>query len=117
MKKNLNKEGKRRNLHIALVSGLLLSSLYYPSFMNANNVNERKISIEQSVRKYDGIVLDTDTGEPLIGASVALKGTAKGGITDIDGRFSITASQGQTLVISYLGYLQREIKLTTASLS
>lgn len=116
MKNKVNKVCNRRNLHIAFVSGLLLSSLYYPSFMNANNVNERKMSIEQSVRKYDGIVLDADTGEPLIGASVALKGTAQGVITDIDGRFSITASQGQMLVISYLGYHQREIKLTSASI-
>lgn len=45
-----------------------------------------------------------DTGEVLIGATVQVKGTTTGVITDADGVFSIRASSGQTLVISYLGY-------------
>lgn len=48
-------------------------------------------------------------GEAIIGASVAVKGTTTGTVTDIDGNFAITASSGQTLVITYIGYKQQEI--------
>lgn len=49
-------------------------------------------------------------GEPIIGASVAQKGTSVGTITDLDGNFSLnTSSADATLVFSYLGYLTQEI--------
>ena len=57
-----------------------------------------------------GIVTD-ETGEALIGASVSIKGTVTGTITDIDGSFSINASEGDILVISYIGYISKEITL------
>lgn len=57
-----------------------------------------------------GIVTD-ETGEALIGASVSIKGTVTGTITDIDGSFSINASEGDILVFSYIGYISKEITL------
>ena len=45
-----------------------------------------------------------DNGEPLIGASVLVQGTTTGTVTDNDGNFSITASNGDILLISYIGY-------------
>lgn len=50
-----------------------------------------------------GVVVDSE-GEPLIGATVLVKGTNTGAATDIEGRFSIKAAPGQELQISYVGY-------------
>lgn len=72
-------------------------------------------SVQQS-KKYEGIVVDANTGEPLIGASVLVKGTTNGLITDMDGRFSINAQAGQTLSFSYMGYKSQDVKLASASL-
>jgi TonB-linked SusC/RagA family outer membrane protein len=55
-----------------------------------------------------GTVVDA-TGEPVIGASIAEKGTTNGTVTNTDGNFSLNVSQGATLVISYIGYMSQEI--------
>ena len=57
-----------------------------------------------------GQVLD-DNGEPVIGATVNVKGTNVTTVTDIDGRFSLRAAQGATLEVRYLGYAAREVKV------
>ena len=57
--------------------------------------------------KITGIVTDSNQ-EPIIGASVMLKGTSIGTITDLDGNFSLDATSG-TLVVSYIGYQKQEI--------
>ena len=49
-------------------------------------------------------------GEPIIGASVVIKGTGQGTITDLDGNFSINCKPGDILVISYVGYESQEVK-------
>ena len=49
-----------------------------------------------------GVVTDSE-GEPLIGATVMVKGTTIGAATDLDGKFSLTAPLGKELVISYIG--------------
>jgi len=51
-----------------------------------------------------GTVTDLSDGEPLIGASVIIKGTTTGTITDIDGKYQIAASPGDILSLSYVGY-------------
>ncbi|MBC6996067.1 TonB-dependent receptor [Neolewinella lacunae] len=56
-----------------------------------------------------GVLLDEQTGDPLIGASVLLKGTSSGTVTDVDGSFSLQASDGDVLIFSYTGYQNREI--------
>lgn len=56
-----------------------------------------------------GMVKDAATGEALIGAGVAVKGTVKGTITDVDGNYVIKASSDEILVFSYLGYEDLEI--------
>jgi TonB-linked SusC/RagA family outer membrane protein len=55
-------------------------------------------------------------GEPLIGASVVLKGTNNGAITDVDGKYALTLpSQSGTLVISFVGYETQEIAVGSSS--
>lgn len=56
-----------------------------------------------------GTVVD-ENGEPVIGASVFIKGTKTGAVTDIDGKFSIKSPAGKTLVITYVGYEKSEAK-------
>lgn len=59
-----------------------------------------------------GVVLDPATGESLIGASVIEKGTKNGATTGIDGDFSLKVSSADaTLVVSYVGYATKEVKL------
>ena len=62
-----------------------------------------------------GVVTSGTDNEPLIGVSVQVKETATGGITDIDGKFSVSAQTGQTLVFSYIGYVSQEIKVGASS--
>ena len=57
----------------------------------------------------NGIVRDVD-GEPIIGANVVEKGTANGTITDFDGKFSLTVTRNATLVISYVGMKDKEVR-------
>ena len=55
-----------------------------------------------------GVVKDADTGEAVIGASVLVKDTVNGTITDLDGNFSLTAPAGVTVVVSSIGYTDHE---------
>jgi TonB-dependent starch-binding outer membrane protein SusC len=56
--------------------------------------------------------VSSDSGEPLIGASVSLKGTSTGTVTDANGRFSISVpDEGGVLVVSYIGFLQQEVAI------
>ena len=58
--------------------------------------------------KVSGQVVD-QSGEALIGATVRLKGAQTGVVTDFDGNFQIDAPSNGTLVVSYVGYKDREI--------
>lgn len=59
--------------------------------------------------QISGTVTDAENGEPLIGASVLIAGTATGTVTDIDGNFSIAANAGDVLEISYTGYSTQNV--------
>ena len=65
-------------------------------------------SVTQQTIKVKGQVVDQD-GEPLIGATVKVKGSQTGAVTDFDGNFTIDAASNATLVISYVGFKDREI--------
>ena len=59
-----------------------------------------------------GIIVDKDSKESLIGATVVLKGTSKGTVTDIDGNFSLNVPKGKnTIEISFIGYISKEIPI------
>ena len=61
-----------------------------------------------------GTVVDP-AGEPLIGASVVVKGTSDGVATDIDGNFTLNVSPNATLVVSYIGYNTKEVAVNGQS--
>ena len=62
-------------------------------------------------RTVTGTVAD-DTGEPLIGANILVKGTSVGTVTDFDGNYSIDVPEGSNIiVISYTGYTTTEMEI------
>jgi iron complex outermembrane receptor protein len=63
-----------------------------------------------------GKVIDAVTKEPLIGATVGVKGTTNGVAVNLDGSFKINTSTGVTLVISYVGFNTKEVVVTSADL-
>ena len=94
------------NLHLCRVALVLLLLVPAISSLQANPSQNKTVT---------GVVTSGTDNEPLIGVSVQVKETATGGITDIDGKFSVTAQTGQTLVFSYIGYVTQEIKVGASS--
>ena len=68
------------------------------------------VALAQSVNVH-GTVTDASTGEEVIGATVKVRGVAGGTITDAMGEYKISAKVGQTLEISYIGYVTAEVKV------
>lgn len=68
-----------------------------------------------SAQDISGILLDKKTGEPMIGATVSVKGTGNGTVTDIDGKFElkVTETPPLTLVFTYIGYTSQEIQINS----
>ena len=64
--------------------------------------------------QVNGVVVSSEDGEPIIGASVLVKGTTTGTITDVEGRFSFQnlPVSAQMLVISFVGMQTQEVKIT-----
>ncbi|MFD2597222.1 SusC/RagA family TonB-linked outer membrane protein [Sphingobacterium griseoflavum] len=72
---------------------------------------------QQTIR---GTIVDATSKQPIVGVTVGVKGTSAGTQTDADGRFSLQASKGQVLVVSFIGYQGQEITVgdnTTLSIS
>ncbi len=63
---------------------------------------------QQKIDKGTGVV--DEMGEPIIGATVMVKGVTGGTITDIDGNFSIQGKVGSTLSVTYVGYAPLQVK-------
>ena len=59
-----------------------------------------------------GQLVDSETGEPLVGAAVMVEGTSQGTVTDIDGYFKQSVAQGGTLVFKYVGFKDLKKKIT-----
>ena len=100
MKLNLPKQGLLMALRsFCLLFGLMMLTL------QAN-----------AQRTLTGKITDSKTSEPLIGATVTVKGTVKGTVTDIEGQYSIKLAEGEnTLVVSYTGFIAKEVDATSMS--
>lgn len=76
---------------------------------------KRKVAGDNvSNRRISGIVKDVN-GDPIIGANVTIKGTSIGRVTDADGNFSFEAPIGATLTVTYIGYLDLNVKISNSS--
>ena len=62
--------------------------------------------------KVEGFVQDKD-GEPIVGATVLIEGTNMGTVTDVDGRFVMSASKEDKLVVSYIGMKGTKVKVAS----
>ena len=75
------------------------------------------VAAQSSTGKISGTVLSDTNGEPLIGVSIMVKGTNQGAVTDLNGAFKLQAKAGETLKISYIGYLATEVKVTSEKIT
>ena len=67
--------------------------------------------------RITGTVLSAEDGEPIIGASIIVKGTTTGTVTNFDGSFSLDVPQSaKTLMISYIGMRSQEVAIKVWSL-
>lgn len=67
------------------------------------------MEITQQTKKIAGQIVDV-SGEPIIGANVLEEGTTNGVITDVNGNFALTTQKDAVLVVSYIGYISRQIE-------
>ncbi len=74
--------------------------------------------IAQTPKKVTGVVISEEDDQPVVGASVLVKGTTMGTVTDIDGKFTINdvPSSARTLKISYIGMKTQEIPIKTGTI-
>jgi len=98
-----------KKLLLTIVLCCLGANAMYADSMSNKGVDATKVV--QQTRKIEGTVVD-QTGEPVIGASVLIKGKAGvGTITDFDGNFSLDASSNDILVVSFVGFKSEEVKV------
>ena len=89
---------------------LFLGTLFSGTISTATASGANSFATTQQAGICKGLVKDA-TGESVIGASVIVKGTTNGTITDFDGNFSLDGiKKGDVIVISYVGYQTQEIK-------
>ena len=94
---------------IAAFCSLAMLSVAPQAFAASGGGDNAPQQSAQQTKRITGVV--SDAMGPVIGASVAVKGTSNGTSTDNDGRFSLNVSPGQTLVVTYVGYLTKEVKV------
>ena len=71
------------------------------------------ISTVVAQTKVAGSVISADDGLPVIGASIVVKGTMVGTVTDYDGNFTLEVpSNGKVLIVSYVGMLTQEVPVS-----
>jgi len=92
----------RRSYAYALSFALFLT---YNSPTFSQNLPQKTIS---------GII--TDTNGPLSGVNVLVKNTSRGSISDLEGRYALTATANDTLVVTYLGYKPQEVAVGSNSI-
>ncbi len=122
MKERLTKLITAYNWRLAACSLLLSclpalqSSAQTPTTGEAAKTEASKADPQKPKKKISGQLLD-EQGEPLIGASIAVKGTDERAITDIDGNYTLmTAEDNPTLVFSYMGFQTKEVALSQNSM-
>ena len=72
------------------------------------------VQVAAQQRNITGTVVSADDGAPLPGVSVKIKGTTQGTSTDVNGKYTIRANQGQVLVFSFIGSATQERAVGTA---
>jgi len=101
-----------------LIAGLCLSSLVssyaIPGGVDATKAKNESVMITQQAKRVSGVVTDS-AGEPIPGANVVQKETTNGTVTDMNGKYTLDVPNNATLVISFIGYTTKEIKVGSQS--
>lgn len=108
-----NQLPKSHNRYRSLLLALAIALGGGALTVQAAPVPQGSAAVRQPVQ---GQVLD-ENGEPVIGATVKVKGAAAAAVTDVDGRFSIDALPGATLTVTFLGYAPSEVVADGSSLT
>ena len=103
------KERKATNTKLLAAAAVVALFLGGGYVMAAESSSHNVQAVQQQVQVITGTVVDTH-GEPVIGANVVEKGTTNGGLTDIDGNFSLRVAPGTTIQVSFVGYKTVEVK-------
>ena len=102
-----------KNASIDKTMSILLTNTDINFKLEKNNLVVLVAKIKDPVQrsaKIKGVVTD-EKNEPLIGASVIIKGSAEGTVTDYNGNFSLEGSENATLKVSYIGYNDKDFFL------
>lgn len=107
-----------RNQPIEAVLNILLKGTDIQYHIKGKQIilNARKKETKKAPEKSKGIVMDSKTREPIIGASITVEGEKTGAISDIDGRFEIEAPEHSKLCVSYMGYATQLVPVKANSL-
>lgn len=108
---------KKKTLLISCMA-LALCAPYGAKAETARPSNEAQSVLQstKTIPQVKGKVSDNN-GEPIIGASVIVKGTTNGAVTDMDGNYSLTnVPAGATIVVSYVGFLPQELVVNSSSM-
>jgi len=92
---------KRKNLKISSLSFIWLFVMLFSIQFASAQARQAKIT---------GTVYD-ETGETIVGASVSVVGTSQGTVTDLDGRFSVSAAPNSILKVSYMGFITQNVNI------
>jgi iron complex outermembrane receptor protein len=93
-------------------STLSVGFIFFPYFLTA----QERATINANIT---GTILDSQTNAPLIGASVSIKGTTNGDLTDENGQFFLKTGQKLpfTLIVTYVGYIRKETQISEEKLT
>src|SRR5690348_7964381 len=64
-------------------------------------------------KTISGTITDAENGDPLVGVSVTVKDTILGTVTDMDGKFTLQVPSSGKLVVSFIGYDNKELDIAT----
>ena len=88
---------------LGIQSGLMVQHI------SANESKVAETVLQGMQKQVTGSVID-EAGQPVIGATVKLKGSQLGTVTNMDGNFSLKVPEGSVIVVSYIGYQTQELK-------
>lgn len=88
----------------------------YSNYTNQNATRSYNYKYNPTIKTVSGTISD-ETGMPLPGANVIIKGTSIGTTTDFDGNYSIQVENGQELQFSYVGYATKNIPIHSSTIN
>ena len=107
----MNLNCSKRTILAAVCSVLMLGAA--PQAFAAGGKSPVPVPVVQQAKKITGTV--SDQFGPVIGATVRVKGSSNGVITDMDGNFALDAKPGETIEVSYVGYLTKTFTVGSAA--